>query len=81
MSLVVFFCFSAHAADCIPFEQAKDHIGESKCVTGKVLKVGQSKGGTMFLDFCANYQTCPFTVVVFPSKLRDVGDVRQLAGK
>lgn len=82
VAFVVFFSFtSARAADCIPFDQAKAHIGETKCVSGKVLKVGQSQGGTMFLDFCSNYRTCPFTVVVFPSKLRDVGDVRQLEGK
>ncbi|HEU5452462.1 MAG TPA: hypothetical protein VFU76_10775 [Terriglobales bacterium] len=81
---VVFFVIaaqSARAADCIPFDQAKAHIGETRCVSGKVLKVGQSQGGTTFLDFCQNYRKCPFTVVVFRSKLRDVGDVRQLEGK
>lgn len=71
----------APAAECIPFEQAKQHLGETRCVSGKVLKVGQSQGGTLFLDFCRNYRQCPFTVVVFRSKLRDVGDVRQLEGK
>lgn len=71
----------APAVECIPFEQAKQHLGETRCVSGKVLKVGQSQGGTLFLDFCSNYRQCPFTVVVFRSKLRDVGDVRQLEGK
>ena len=84
-SALIFFSLllpiSALGADCIPFDQAKQHIGETRCVTGKVVKVGQSQGGTMFLDFCENYRKCPFTVVVFRSRLRDVGDVRQLAGK
>ena len=78
---VLFMLSTGFAAECIPFDQAEHHVGETRCVTGKVLKVGQSKGGTLFLDFCKNYRACPFTVVVFPSKLRDVGDVRQLVGK
>ena len=51
------------------------------CVAGKVVKVAEAKSGTWFLDFCADYKQCPFTVVVFARNLRDVGDVRQLAGK
>jgi hypothetical protein len=72
---------TAASAKCIPFEAAEDKIGDQTCVTGKVVKVAQSKGGTFFLNFCENYRTCPFTVVVFPSNLKDVGDVRQLEGK
>jgi len=33
-----------------------------------------------FVDFCEDQASCPFTVVVFPSDLKDVGDVRRLAG-
>jgi len=69
------------AAKCIPFAEAENKIGAQACVTGKVLKVAQSAGGTFFLNFCENYRECPFTVVVFPSDLRDVGDVRALEGK
>src|ERR1700732_4790822 len=36
--------------------------------------------GVHFLDFCEDQVACPFTVVVFPSGLKDVGDVRRLAG-
>ena len=84
VSLVVMLfvpAMNGFAAECLPFDQARNHIGETRCVTGKVVKIGQSQGGSMFLDFCENYRKCPFTVVVFRSKLRDVGDVRQLAGK
>jgi hypothetical protein len=34
-----------------------------------------------YLDFCADYRSCPFTVVVFRGDLRKVGDVRQLQGR
>jgi hypothetical protein len=69
------------AKDCIPFDQAPDHIGKTACVIGKVLKVGQSYSGSFFLDFCEDYKKCPFTVVVFRSSLKKVGDVRALEGK
>jgi hypothetical protein len=34
-----------------------------------------------FLDFCEDQMACPFTVVIFPHDLKDVGDVRRLAGR
>jgi hypothetical protein len=34
-----------------------------------------------FLDFCEDQMACPFTVVVFANDLKDVGDVRRLAGR
>jgi hypothetical protein len=43
--------------------------------------VKQGPQGIHYLDFCENYQACPFTVVIFPSDLPHVGDVRELAGK
>jgi len=79
--LLLLLCRVSAAKDCIPFEQAAEHVGKKACVTGKVLKVAQSQSGSLFLDFCENYRQCPFTVVVFRSNLRDVGDVRALEGK
>jgi hypothetical protein len=70
----------AHS-DCLPFEEARKHVGEIKCITGKVVRVKQGNGGVHFLDFCDDYRLCPFTVVVFPSDLKSVGDVRQLQGR
>jgi DNA/RNA endonuclease YhcR with UshA esterase domain len=72
---------STAAAKCIPYTGADNRIGDQACVTGKVVKVAESKSGTFFLNFCEKYQGCPFTVVVFPSNLKDVGDVRALEGK
>ncbi len=68
-------------AKCVPYTEAENRIGAEACVTGKVVNVGQSNSGTFFLNFCEKYQGCPFTVVVFPSRLKDVGDVRTLEGK
>jgi hypothetical protein len=74
--------FSALAvADCIPFTQARDHVGETQCITGKVLGFKHGSRGVTFFDFCEDFRVCPFTVVVFPGHLKDIGDVRELTGK
>jgi hypothetical protein len=81
-TLVVALLFpTVSTADCIAFTEAKRHIGETRCVSGKVLRVKEGNRGVTFLDFCEDYRVCPFTVVVFPGNLRRVGDVRQLQGK
>jgi DNA/RNA endonuclease YhcR with UshA esterase domain len=69
------------SAGCLPIADALNHIGETRCVTGKVFKVEQDSMGVHYLNFCENREACPFTVVIFPSDLRYVGDVRQLGGK
>lgn len=69
------------ASDCIPIQEASQHVGETKCVAGKVLKIRIGNKGVHFLDFCEDQMSCPFTVVVFPSGLKDVGDVRRLEGR
>jgi hypothetical protein len=72
---------SRAASNCIPFAEARNHIGATRCVTGKVLRVQQGNGGVHFFDFCEDYRVCPFTVVVFPSDLKKIGDLRQLQGR
>jgi hypothetical protein len=69
------------SADCIPFTDAPKHLGESRCVKGKVVNIGESRGGSLYLNFCEDYKKCAFAVVIFPSNLKDVGDVRQLQNK
>ena len=76
---VMFPAFSSAA--CIPFAQAEKYIGETQCVTGKVLRVETGSRGVHYLDFCEDHQSCSFSVVVFSSDLRNVGDVGQLVGK
>lgn len=50
-------------------------------MTGKIYHVQQGSKGTHYLDFCEDYRTCTFTVVIFRGDLRHVGDVRQLEGR
>lgn len=68
-------------ADCVPFEQARRHIGETVCISGRVVRVESGTKGVHYLDFCDDYRLCPFSVVVFPYDMKNVGDVRELAGK
>ncbi|HET8825796.1 MAG TPA: hypothetical protein VFM77_11750 [Terriglobales bacterium] len=70
----------AFCSDCIPFDQAYKHIGETHCVTGKVVRV-QASRKAHYLDFCEDYRLCPFSVVIFSHDMKNVGDVRQLAGR
>ena len=80
--LLPILLFSASlAAKCLPMSEAGKHVGDTTCVAGKVLTVSESPNGAWFLNFCEDYRTCPFTVVAFARDLRDVGDVRYLAGK
>ena len=68
-------------ADCIPFDKAPEHVGEIVCVRGRVLKVSAGHTGTHYLNFCENYLSCPFTVVIFQGHLEDIGDVRSLTDR
>ncbi|HTT20024.1 MAG TPA: hypothetical protein VMG82_13830 [Candidatus Sulfotelmatobacter sp.] len=72
---------TAQAADCVPIHEAAQHVGETRCVSGKVVRVKVGDKGVHFLDFCEDAMACPFTVVVFGHDLKDVGDVRRLAGR
>ncbi|MGC1647435.1 MAG: hypothetical protein WA741_16580 [Candidatus Sulfotelmatobacter sp.] len=72
---------SLHASDCIPIQDAGQHVGETKCVTGKVLRIKVGAKGVHFLDFCEEQMASPSTVLVFASGLKDVGDVRRLEGR
>jgi hypothetical protein len=40
------------AAACLPIDQALNHLGETQCVTGKVVRVTSGAGGVHYLDFC-----------------------------
>lgn len=62
------------------FAEAKDHIGETAIVRGKVIKTYTAKSGVSFLDFCTNYKTCPFTAVIFASDLEKFGNLKQYEG-
>ncbi len=79
--LLLSFLSSLSFADCHPYTAAPNHLGEITCIRGKVVKVAIGPTGLHFLNFCDDYKNCPFSVVVFPRDLRDVGDVSTLEGK
>jgi hypothetical protein len=81
LASAAFIASDALASDCVPFAEARHHLGKTQCITGTVMHVKEGNNGVTFLDFCENYETCPFTVVVFPGDLRRIGDVRQLSGR
>jgi hypothetical protein len=64
-----------------PLRPGQKHIGETQCVTGKVIRVTVGARATHYLDFCEDYRLCSFSVVIFSHDLKNIGDVRQLAGK
>jgi len=67
--------------ECLPIAEASKHVRKQACITGTVMRVEEGSHGVTFLDFCLEYRSCPFTVVVFPADMRNVGDVRQLQGR
>jgi hypothetical protein len=79
--LALLFPALAGASDCIPIFEARQHIGEDQCVTGRVFRVKHAGKGMTLFDFCQDSMVCPFTVVVFPHDLKRIGDVSQLQNK
>ena len=68
-------------AKCISYTDAPQNVGKITCVRGTVVQVAVGKSGVTYLDYCLDYRTCPFVVVIFASDLKQIGDVRQLVGR
>jgi hypothetical protein len=81
LATTLFFSSSSLSAKCIDINEALKHVGETRCIVGKVFRVQQGNKGVHYLDFCEDYRSCTFTVVIFSSDLRHVGDVRPLQGR
>jgi hypothetical protein len=74
---VVFLACSLWAADTIPSAQAKDHVGQSGTVCGKVVMtryLDSSDRKPTFLNFDQQYPNHTFTAIIF-------GDHRAKFGK
>ena len=76
--LTLLFPALSAAGDCISITEARQHLGEDQCVTGKVLRIKHGGRGVTLFDFCQDSMVCPFTVVVFAHDLRRIGNVNQL---
>jgi hypothetical protein len=50
-------------------------------VRGPFVEAYTSASGTVFLDFCKNYKTCPFSGVIFADDAKQFGDLSRYAGE
>lgn len=74
----VIVCAAGAQSHAIPAREAKDHIGESGTVCGKVVGIhyaARSKGQPTFLNFDEPYPREDFTVVVWGSDRDKFGDL------
>ncbi|MEK7101988.1 MAG: phospholipase D-like domain-containing protein [Patescibacteria group bacterium] len=65
----------------IDYTEAMNHVGEYASVRGKLVEAYTSKTGTVFLDFCKQYKTCPFSGVIFADDAEKFGDLSRYAGQ
>jgi hypothetical protein len=80
-TIVVAASVSICRGQCLDHADAGQHIGEVRCVSGKIYHVNQLEHGVTVLSFCPDSPVCPFSAVVFARDLKNVGDVRQLQGR
>ena len=64
----------------IDYTDAPAHIGETASVRGTLVKTYTSKTSTVFLNFCENYKTCPFSGVIFADDAKKFGDLSRYNG-
>jgi len=64
----------------IDYTEATAHIGEYASVRGTLVDAYTSASGTIFLDFCKNYKTCPFSGVIFSDDAKKFGDLSKYNG-
>ena len=72
---------SQHPPKRIDYTEAPNHIGEYACVSGKIDHVYTSQKGTIFLNFCLDYKTCPFGAVIFNEDAYKFSNPQQYEGK
>jgi hypothetical protein len=65
----------------IDYTEAPSHIGEVASVRGTLVEAYTSKSGTVFLDFCKSYKSCPFSGVIFADDVKKFGNLSALSGQ
>lgn len=65
----------------VSYTEASQHVGETASVRGTLVEAYTSKSGTVFLDFCASYKTCPFSGVIFADDVAKFDDLSRYTGK
>jgi hypothetical protein len=69
------------SAGVISYTDAEKYVGSYASVKGVLVEAYTSASGTVFLDFCQSYKTCPFTAVIFADDVKQFGDLTRLNGK
>ena len=64
----------------IDYTDASKHIGNLASVRGTLIDAYTSASGTVFLDFCKSYKTCPFSAVIFADDVKKFGDLSRYNG-
>lgn len=65
----------------IDYTEAQKHVGQLASVRGTLLEAYTSKSGTVFLDFCKLYKSCPFSGVIFADDVQKFGDLTRYTGQ
>ncbi len=63
------------------FSEAQEHVGQNTRVRGTLVNAHKSASGTVFLDFCRQYRSCPFSAVIFADDAKQFGDLSKFVGK
>jgi hypothetical protein len=69
------------SAACVDIREAGSKVGTTGCVAGQVLRIYTSRAGNIFLDFCQDFRSCPFTSVIFASDKDKFGGLETLQGQ
>lgn len=64
----------------VNYTDAPQYVGKNVVVSGKVVQVFVSRSNTTFLNFCADFRSCPFSAVVFAADRNEFGDLQKLEG-
>lgn len=66
---------------CVNFRDARDYIGQEKCVYGKIYNIYTTSGGTLFINFCSDFRICPFQSVIFSRYFDRFFEIEKYEGK
>jgi len=64
----------------IDYTEAPAHVGDYASVRGTLVDAYTSASGTVFLDFCESYKTCPFSGVIFADDAKKFGNLSSYNG-
>jgi len=64
----------------IDYTDAPNHIGDFALVRGTLVDAYTSASGTVFLDFCKSYKSCPFSGVIFADDVKKFSDLSRYNG-